>query len=350
MLMEFLLATGLILIGFACISFAIRRLTGNNLTYRLWFKLTPGLCISIAVTYIWAKNGGIYSIPASVLAFLLGAGSLTGNFILIGQGLKDNLNRSMAHIDRSIEEIAAVVNTFAGAAQQQAADAGHQASALGDAATNLKVMSVSTSENHQSTKEATGLSNDALAIINKGVINVIEMIGSVEGIKKASDETSKVLNSIDEIAFQTNLLALNAAVEAARAGEAGKGFAVVAEEVRNLSMKSSEAAKETAALIANSNNSIKSGMAQAEQVNEVFAEIDSVTKDVAEIIERVARETGNQVDNIKQINSSMKAIESFSSGHSASMQTARVSSEELASRIDEVKPVINDFLRYVNEG
>ena len=88
---------------------------------------------------------------------------------------------------------------------------------------------------------------------------MIELTGSMKEITTASEETAKIIKTIDEIAFQTNLLALNAAVEAARAGEAGAGFAVVADEVRNLAMRAAEAAKNTANLIEGSVKKIKKG-------------------------------------------------------------------------------------------
>src|SRR6202012_5871046 len=117
------------------------------------------------------------------------------------------------------------------------------------------------------------LSAEAQSAANKGNMAMDRMSQAIDQIQKSAGETGKIIKVIDEIAFQTNLLALNAAVEAARAGEAGKGFAVVAEEVRNLAMRSAEAAKNTSALIEGSVNNAKNGVTIADEVAKSLAEI-----------------------------------------------------------------------------
>ncbi|MGB4220767.1 MAG: methyl-accepting chemotaxis protein [Smithellaceae bacterium] len=122
-------------------------------------------------------------------------------------------------------------------------------------------------------------------------------------VTRTSEETFKVIKTIDEIAFQTNLLALNAAVEAARAGEAGAGFAVVADEVRNLAMRSAEAAKNTSGMIEDAINRIRAGEMLAKQTNNNFTRLAESVNSVLELVDGIARSTAEQNQGIAEIKS-----------------------------------------------
>jgi methyl-accepting chemotaxis protein len=179
----------------------------------------------------------------------------------------------------------------------------------------------------------------------------MERMGQAIGqIKQSSDETARILKTIDEIAFQTNLLALNAAVEAARAGDAGKGFAVVAEEVRNLAGRSAEAAKNTAHLITDSQANADNGVKVAQEVAGFLAEIQSHVGSVGELIEQVSTASGEQATGISEITKAVNQIESITQSNAANAEESAASSEELSSQAVEVQHMARELTRAVKGG
>jgi methyl-accepting chemotaxis protein len=166
---------------------------------------------------------------------------------------------------------------------------------------------------------------------------------AIEKIKGSSDQTAKIVKTIDEIAFQTNLLALNAAVEAARAGEAGKGFAVVAEEVRSLAMRSAEAAKNTSELIEGAVRDAQNGVTLSEEVVVALSQIEVGIGKVKDVVGEISASSEQQSQGIHQINVAVEQMNSVTQAVAANSEEAASASEELSSQAEVMQSLVGQF-------
>lgn len=200
-----------------------------------------------------------------------------------------------------------------------------------------------TKQNAVNANQAKGLAGESDTNAKSGAEAMDRMSSAINRIKESSDQTAKIVKTIDEIAMQTNLLALNAAVEAARAGEAGRGFAVVAEEVRNLAQRSAQAAKNTADMITESVKNADDGVKIATEVSQSFETIAGSAKKVNDLIAEIAAASQEQSAGIEQINTAVAQMDKVTQQNAANSEESASAAEELSSQAEELKNMISQF-------
>jgi len=255
----------------------------------------------------------------------------------------DNLYDSIGQIANSAEQVTQASGEISSAGQTLAQSASEQAATLEEMTANFQEMVSMSVRNADNAKVAFEMTESAQLCTERGSESMAQLSDAMNLIKESSDSTAKIVKTIEEIAFQTNLLALNAAVEAARAGDAGKGFAVVAEEVRNLAMRSAEAAKSTAQMIDESVKNTQQGVKLNEQVLENLSEIRGQVEKVSQMMNDIANESNSQHRHIEQITNAIEQISLSTQNVASSSEESASSGEELAAQSEEMFGLISSY-------
>jgi len=254
-----------------------------------------------------------------------------------------DLNALMEQIDAATDQMASGSGQVTDSSQSLSQGATQQATSLEEVASSLMQMASQTTTNAENANQANNLAVQARDAAAKGNLQMQDMIKAMAMINDASQNISRIIKVIDEIAFQTNLLALNAAVEAARAGKHGKGFAVVAEEVRSLAARSAKAAKETAALIEGSVDKVTNGSEIANQTAEALDGIGKVIIQVSELIKEIATASNEQAEGISQINKGLNQIDQVTQQNTALAEESAAAAEELSAQAAQLQEMLGRF-------
>ena len=247
------------------------------------------------------------------------------------------------------DEVADAAGGVAGSSHTLAGGASQQAASLEETSAAFEQIAAMTRRNDDSASQADILVKNTLGKVDDASNFMNDLDKSHKEIVTASEETQKIVNTIDEIAFQTNLLALNAAVEAARAGEAGAGFAVVAEEVRNLAMRSAEAARTTSNLIETTVTKIAEGESLGRKTNEAFAVVIEEVAKVGSLIGDIVIASHEQTEGVEQINTTMSQIDGVVQQNAANAEEIASAVEELNAQAEETKNIVQQ-LEIIVEG
>ncbi len=257
--------------------------------------------------------------------------------------INSNLRKTVSGIRNSAENVYVGAKQISETSMTLADGTTKQASTIEDLTCSINIINDQTQQNTLETKTADELSKKSISSAGEGNKHMANMLYSMDEIKEASNNISKIIKTIDDIAFQTNLLALNAAVEAARAGQHGKGFAVVAEEVRSLAGRSQRAAQETANLIEDAITKISAGTELATTTSEALNTIISDINSISAIINSIYKSTNEQALGISKITDGISQISGVVQSNSATSQEAAAASEELSTLSEVLTQMVSNF-------
>ncbi len=284
----------------------------------------------------------------SLSSMIVGVTAALGLGLLISRGINRVLKKVCGDLNSGADQTAAASGQVSSSSQTLAEGASEQAASLEETSASLEEISSMTKRNAESATQAKDLAGQTRAAADTGAADMEEMKRAMDAIKGSSDDISKIIKTIDEIAFQTNILALNAAVEAARAGEAGMGFAVVAEEVRNLAQRSAQSAKETAGKIEDSVKKSEHGVQICGKVAQSLSEIVGKARQVDTLVGEIAQASKEQTQGIEQVNTAVSQMDKVTQSNAAGAEETAAAAEELSAQAIVLQDSVTELLALVD--
>ena len=285
---------------------------------------------------------------------LVGGGLALVVSIVLGILISARITRAIGAVTRVLrtgaDQVATAAAQVAQGSTEVAENASCQAAHLEAGSAALQQMAATTHQNREdvtATRRATTTVRQAVDGGRAAVQRLDEAIGR---IRASSDETVRIVCTIDEIAFQTNLLALNAAVEAARAGDAGRGFAVVADEVRQLARRSADAARQTTGLIHQSRENAAAGVAVAGEVAETLAGIGGGVETVDDLVAGIQAANREQVASTDHVNEMVSQLSGGTQTAAAASEQSAAAAQQLSGQAETLRGVVAELGRMIGEA
>ena len=304
------------------------------------------ICISAFTDEVLAsvRSLGILNLTVTSVIIVLAVICI----LLIASSTVRPINKSISGLEQAVEQVVTGATEVASSSQVLSSGASEQAATIEETSSSLEEMASMTRQNATNAGAAKVKMTEAIQIVQKVNQHMGDMAGAIQEITQSSEETGKIIKTIDEIAFQTNLLALNAAVEAARAGEAGAGFAVVAGEVRNLAMKAAEAAKTTTELIEKTIKAVQKGNELTKSTREAFKENIVISEKVGELVEEIAAASSEQAQGIEEVNRAVAEMDKVVQQVAATAEESAAASEEMNSQALEMEGFVRGLTSIVS--
>ncbi len=281
---------------------------------------------------------------------IVGCVFLTATILLVlffVRGISKSVNEVIEGLNAGAQEVTEASGQISSSGQSLAAGASEQAAAIEETSSSLEEMSSMTRQNAENATQADNLMKETHGVVELATNSMEELIISMGDISQSSEETSKIIKTIDEIAFQTNLLALNAAVEAARAGEAGAGFAVVADEVRSLAIRAADAAKNTSVIIEDTVKKVNHGSEIVTKSNEAFGQVAQNASKVGRLVAEIAAASNEQATGIEQVNKAVSEMDKVVQQNAASAEESASAGEEMNAQAVQMKEMVSELMRVI---